>query len=274
MGTTNNTCKRKRKRSDSVLWQKNLHPPKNSKSNLTTQKHATKNFELQIILVREKGRDLTPSYDKRTYTHRKIRKATWQHKNTPPKTSITQWLRTVFVSLFSVSDLVRNGCITGWNSKNLMLDIWLKFGELRWSHFFLEFLRIKMNASFWQSVSQYFRGSCFIFPDTWFRPLFGGLPVLWSLRPVSQTLHRLNYLPELNFTELRGFHRAFATNVACQQGALTLPDTWFRPPPPILGLACSLIVETRFLEFSMSFLDFSPRIPLGTFSILLCKQFC
>ena len=26
------------------------------------------------------------------------------------------------------------------------------------------------------------------------------------------------------------FHRAFATGVACQQGTLTLPDTWFRPP--------------------------------------------
>ena len=67
-------------------------------------------------------------------------------------------------------------------------------------------------------------------PDTWFRPLFGGLRVLWLLRPVSQTLHRLNDLPKLTFTELKGFHGAFATGVACQQGALTLPDTWFRPP--------------------------------------------
>ena len=67
--------------------------------------------------------------------------------------------------------------------------------------------------------------------DTWFRPPFwGGLHVLWLLRPVSPTLHRLNDLPKLTFTELRGFHGAFATGVACQQGALTLPDTWFRPP--------------------------------------------
>ena len=29
---------------------------------------------------------------------------------------------------------------------------------------------------------------------------------------------------------LSGFHGAFATGVACQQGTLTLPDTWFRPP--------------------------------------------
>ena len=40
-------------------------------------------------------------------------------------------------------------------------------------------------------------------------------------------------------------------------------------PPPILGLACASIVETRFLELAMSLLDFSPRISLGTFSILL-----
>ena len=29
---------------------------------------------------------------------------------------------------------------------------------------------------------------------------------------------------------MNGFHGAFATGVACQQGTLTLPDTWFRPP--------------------------------------------
>ena len=40
-------------------------------------------------------------------------------------------------------------------------------------------------------------------------------------------------------------------------------------PSPILGLANAPIVENRFLELAMSLLDFSPRIPLGTFSILL-----
>ena len=29
---------------------------------------------------------------------------------------------------------------------------------------------------------------------------------------------------------MSGFHGAFATGVACQQGTLTLSDTWFRPP--------------------------------------------
>ena len=44
-------------------------------------------------------------------------------------------------------------------------------------------------------------------------------------------------------------------------------------PSPILGLANAPIVETKFLELAMSLLDFSPRIPLGTFSILLITLF-
>ena len=44
-------------------------------------------------------------------------------------------------------------------------------------------------------------------------------------------------------------------------------------PSPILGLANVPIVETKFLELAMSLLDFSPRIPLGTFSILPLKLF-
>ena len=45
----------------------------------------------------------------------------------------------------------------------------------------------------------------------------------------------------------------------------------FRTPGsvPHLGLANAPIVETKFLELAMSLLDFSPPIPLGTFSILL-----
>ena len=40
-------------------------------------------------------------------------------------------------------------------------------------------------------------------------------------------------------------------------------------PSLMLGLANAPIVETKFIELAMSLLDFSPRIPLGTFSILL-----
>ena len=38
---------------------------------------------------------------------------------------------------------------------------------------------------------------------------------------------------------------------------------------PIVGLVCAPIFEIRFIDLAMSLLDFSPRIPLGTFSILL-----
>ena len=65
---------------------------------------------------------------------------------------------------------------------------------------------------------------------------------------------------------MSGFHGAFATGVAYQQGTLT---SGHLVPSPIVGLACAPTVETRFLELAMSLLDFSPRIPLGTFSILL-----
>ena len=103
-------------------------------------------------------------------------------------------------------------------------------------------------------------------PDTWFRPLCGGLHVLWLLRPVSPALHRFNDLPMLTFTELRGFHRAFATGVACQQGALTLLDILFLP---LLGTClCSNCwdqiprtchVSTRFFTLNTLwyFLDFT-----------------
>ena len=55
---------------------------------------------------------------------------------------------------------------------------------------------------------------------------------------------------------MSGFHGAFATGAACQQGTLNLPDTCLRSP--FLGLACAPIVETRSLEHSMSLLDFLP----------------
>ena len=41
----------------------------------------TTNLQNVIENQREKRRDLTQSCDKSPYTHRKIQKATWQHKN-------------------------------------------------------------------------------------------------------------------------------------------------------------------------------------------------
>ena len=53
---------------------------------------------LRVVLVREKGRDLTQSYDKNPYTTRKIQKATRQYKNATKNidyTTIADRLRTV-----------------------------------------------------------------------------------------------------------------------------------------------------------------------------------
>ena len=83
--------------------------------------------------------------------------------------------------------------------------------------------------------------------------------VLATMNAMEAITHKMDYRMKI----MSGFHRAFATGVASQQGTLTLPDTWFRPP------ANAPIVETKFLELAMSLLDFSPRIPLGTFSSLL-----
>ena len=64
-------------------------------------------------------------------------------------------------------------------------------------------------------------------PDTWSCPTLGLACVLMS-RPISP---ELVLSPDFWISNTpRYFSFAFATDVACQQGTLTLPDTWFRPP--------------------------------------------
>ena len=57
-------------------------------------------------------------------------------------------------------------------------------------------------------------------------------PLTNSDLPTNQTFHQYHDLyTELDLHRIMsGFHGAFATGVASQQGTLTLPDTWFRPP--------------------------------------------
>ena len=57
-------------------------------------------------------------------------------------------------------------------------------------------------------------------------------PLTNSYFPTDQTFHQFHDLyTELDLHRIMsGFHGAFATGVASQQGTLTLPDTWFRPP--------------------------------------------
>ena len=89
------------------------------------------------------------------------------------------------------------------------------------------------------------------------------LPYRWDFPPISWPLYELD------------LHRnvvskgAFARGVASQGNAY---PSGHLVPSPILGLANAPIVETKFLELAMSLLDSSPRIPLGTLSILLIRE--
>ena len=68
---------------------------------------------------------------------------------------------------------------------------------------------------------------------------------------------------------LSGFHRAFATDVACRQGTLTPPDTCSRPFGTCI---CSTCWGKSFSELVVIFPDYALRISLGTFSALLSMK--
>ena len=106
-------------------------------------------------------------------------------------------------------------------------------------------------------------------------------PLTNSDFPTDQTFHQFHDLyTELDLHRIMsGFHGAFATGVASQQGTLTLPDTWFRPP--FWDLLCSNCwdqiprtchVFTRLFTSNTPwyFLDFAPRTGIchGTFEIV------
>ena len=66
---------------------------------------------------------------------------------------------------------------------------------------------------------------------------------------------------------MSGFHGAFCNR--CGMPAGNAYPSGHLVSSSIVGLACAPIVETRFLELATSLLDFSVRIPLCTFLILL-----
>ena len=87
-------------------------------------------------------------------------------------------------------------------------------------------------------------------------------------QPIRLSTNFMTFIPSLTFNDYERFPwsicngRGMPAKNAYPSGHLV--------PSPIVGLACApIIVETRFLELAMSLLDFSPWIPLGTFSILL-----
>ena len=89
-------------------------------------------------------------------------------------------------------------------------------------------------------------------------------------KPIRLSTNFITLIPNLSFTEfwvvsLEHLQRAW--HASRERLPFQTPV-----PSPFGGLACAPIVETRFLELSMSLLDFSPWIPLGTFYILLVTK--
>ena len=80
----------------------------------------------------------------------------------------------------------------------------------------------------------------------------------------------MTLIPNLTFTDYEWF--PWSIYNGCGMPAGNAYPSGHQVPSPILGIASALIVETKFLELAMSLLDFSPWIPLGTFSILLCMD--
>ena len=77
-----------------------------------------------------------------------------------------------------------------------------------------------------------------------------------------------DFVPNSTFYRiLSGFHRTFATGVACRQGTLTPPDTWSRPFGTYI---CSTCWDQSFSELVVILPDCALRISLGAFSILIC----
>ena len=81
--------------------------------------------------------------------------------------------------------------------------------------------------------------------------------------PTDRTFHQFHDLDTgLDLRRITsGFHGAFATG----KGTLTLPDTWFRPPPPPLGVLLMLQLLRPFL----------PNLPylFSTFCLITPRYF-
>ena len=76
-----------------------------------------------------------------------------------------------------------------------------------------------------------------------------------------------DFVPNSTFYRiLSGLHRTFATGVACRQGTLTPPDTWSGPFGTCI---CSTCWDQSFSELVVILPDYTIRISLGTFLILL-----
>ena len=90
--------------------------------------------------------------------------------------------------------------------------------------------------------------------------------------PTDQTFHQFHDLyTELDLHRIMsGFHGAFATSVASQQGTLTLPDTWFRPPFWDLLMLQLLRPNSSNLPCLYSTFHFEYPLVLSRFCFMYC----
>ena len=111
-------------------------------------------------------------------------------------------------------------------------------------------------------------------PDTWSYPIWD-LHLFIKPKPyyLLVTLTEYDLFTDIYITELERFQQNICNG--CGMPAGDADPSGHLVPSPILGLANAPIVETKFLELAVSLLDFSPRIPLGAFSIMLsCNVKC
>ena len=119
-----------------------------------------------------------------------------------------------------------------------------------------------MTSSYLRRVDYYvhFHGQVYLIEISFYGGCFLPFHYIWSISLIKSDLkwciHLSRSLFLIRYCIMRGFHGSFATDVSCQQGALTLPGTCFRP---LLGPAYSPIVENSVPELAVSFiLDLSP----------------
>ena len=129
----------------------------------------------------------------------------------------------------------------------------------------------RMNVLFWDQAKLRKQGYLAERLKSSFRKFYGRYGDLiqqyevFLSRMLNDILILDNLIPSLTFTDYEWFPWSICNG--CGMPAGNAYPSGHLVPSPIVGLACAPIVETRFLELAMSLLDFSPRIPLGTFSI-------
>ena len=150
-----------------------------------------------------------------------------------PRMNVLFWGPGDFAVSYSNRDTSRNA----WNghSGSFMVDTGILFSNMKYP-----LKNVKWHSDPWPTVAS---------------------------QSVRLSTNFTTFIPSLTFTDYEWFPWSICNG--CGMPAGKAYPSGHLVPSPIVGLACAPIVETRFLELAMSLLDFSLRIPLGTFSILL-----